>query len=234
MKYTKSGSGVSLSLNVPFRYYLFALLSAVLSSCQIPFFPELQLVCIFLLIALRVDALAVVLCLIVILCTSVYAIPDPVLRASPQDYPSIYTKGYSYVRLLDVLAVIIFLYAFPAIRGAIIHKRLLLLYGVLVISLFSLLLNHFFGVSNYSYLFFGVRNLLIAVSFALMLKRIAPESISSILVFAMVCWIFKMIFMILLPSDNVIEREIFGIPWKIFLLEMSTFHLCSSVLFCYT
>jgi hypothetical protein len=230
MRYTESGLGVSLS--VPFRYYLFAVLSAILSSCQIPFLPEFQLVCIFLLITLRVDALAIVLCLIVILCTSVYAIPDPILRASPQDYPSIYTKGYSFVRLLDVLTLVIFMYALPAIRGVIIHKRLLLLYGVLVISLFSLLFNHFFGVSNYSYLFFGIRNLLIAVSFALMLKRIAPSRISSILVFAMICWIFKMLFMILLPSDNVIEREIFGIPWKIFFAgdEYLSFMLICAVL----
>lgn len=216
MKYTESVSNVNLKLSIPFRFYVLAFGCAVLSSCQVSFLPEFQLVCIFLLIALRVNPQAIIVCVIIVLCTSVYAIPDPILRGTPQDYPSIYTKGYSFVRLFDILVMMLFLYALPKIKGLVVHRRLLLLYGVLFVSLISLLCNHFVGFSNYGSFFFAVRNVLIAVSFTLMLSRITPECIPPILVFAMFCWVCKMAFMILLPSDNVIEREIFGVPWKIF------------------
>jgi len=216
MRYTENVSNVSLKLSVPFRYYVLAFICAILSSCQITFLPELQLLCIFVLIILRINPQVIVLCLITILCTSVYAIPDPVLRSAPQDYPSIYTKGYAFFRLFDLLVVMVFVYAFPKFKGVIFHKRLFLLYGVLFVSMVSLLVNCFVGFSNYAYFFYGARNVLVAVSFSLLLARLIPGRIPAILIFSMFCWICKMLFMILLPSDNVIEREIFGIPWKIF------------------
>ncbi|MDQ0497633.1 hypothetical protein QF016_000248 [Pseudomonas marginalis] len=234
MRYTESVSNVNLKLSVPISYYAFALISAILSSCQLTVLPDLQLVLIFLLIVLRVSPEVIVLCLISILCTSVYAIPDPVLRSAPQDYPSIYTKGYGGVRLFDLLVVILFFYALPKLKELTIHKRLFLLYGVFFVSMISLLFNQFIGLSNYSYFFFGARNALVAVSFSLLLTRLMPERIPPILVFSMFCWICKMLFMILLPSDNVIEREIFGIPWKIFFAgdEYLSFMLICAITLC--
>lgn len=216
MRYVESASSLSLKLNIPFRFYSIAVLNAILSSFQITFLPEFQLVCVFLLIVCRVNPETLLFFVIIVLCTSVYAIPDPILRAASLDYPSIYTKGYSFVRLLDLLVVLLFLYALPKIRSCIIGGKVVLLYGVFFVSMFSLLFNSFFGVSDYGYFFFAVRNILIAAAFLLMLTRLPPDRIPSILVFSMFCWICKMLSMIILPSDNVIEREIFGVPWKIF------------------
>lgn len=216
MTYTESVSGLSSKLNIPFRYYLLGFFCAVLSSFQITFLPEIQLFCVFLLIVCRTNPETLIFFVITILCTSVYAIPDPVLRAASLDYPSIYTKGYAFIRLLDLLVVMLFLYALPKFRGFIIGGKVALLYGVFLISMASLLFNSLFGVSDYGYLLFGVRNILIAVAFLLMLLRLPQDRVPSILVFSMFCWICKMFFMIVLPSDNVIEREIFGVPWKIF------------------
>ncbi|EOW9096536.1 hypothetical protein ACN1T6_003407, partial [Vibrio cholerae] len=61
-----------------------------------------------------------------------------------------------------------------------------------------------------------IRSAIIVIGFFCLVSNFTKDYIVGLLYFSMFCWIFKMIFMILFPSDHVIQREILGFQWKIF------------------
>lgn len=200
--------------------YFCAFVFLFLGAVNFSFTPEIQVTLILLLLVINVSPLSLILILISILCTSTYAIPDSVLRIESYNYPSIYTKDIIFgLKGIDIISVMLIFFSFkkiPLLKNAKINYNLLLLFMLFFVTIFSTVINVFFGHNDYSYLMFNVRGIILCTAIFFMLLSLSITDKIGVLFFAMTCWILKMIFMILFPTDNVIQRDVFGFTWYIF------------------
>lgn len=198
-------------------WYLAAVFFSILSSLCFSFLPEIQLMIILFVFFIIKSKRLFATTLILFLCTNTYAIPDAVLRMTPQIYPSLYTKNiFIPIKAIDYIAVLVFfssIFSFPKFFKI---KGISFFIFVFFICLMSTVINVFFGVVEWTYLVFYLRGFLLAIGFFCLLSAFSTNYIVSLLYFSMFCWVVKMITMILFPTDHVIIREILGIQWKIF------------------
>jgi hypothetical protein len=75
------------------RWFLIAALFSFVGSLRFYFLPEIQLFIFFVFTVICKDKKPILLYVLSVLCTSVYAIPDIVYRTTPDIYPSFYTKA---------------------------------------------------------------------------------------------------------------------------------------------
>jgi hypothetical protein len=155
--------------------------------------------------------------LILVLCTNTYAIPDAVLRLTPDIYPSIYTKYIFFsIKAIDILVVVTFFSSILSFPSFINIRGVNILFIVLFLTSISTLFSVFYGVVDWGYLLFYLRGAILAIGIFCLVSQFKKEEIVQLLYFSMFCWICKMMFMIAFPSGNVIQREILGFAWKIF------------------
>lgn len=206
-------------VNAKYKFFYLALFFAIISSLRIPFVPELQLLLFvtYVLKERRISNNAIFL-LTTILCTHHYVIPDFVFRADGSDYPSIYTRAYGAVKLLDLLIVFIFSISLKSLY----ERNILKLFYInglpsflLITSLFGFIFlnRETFAIDNY--LFISRSYLLFFAIFinTLNLSRTEYIKLSKLIIFA---WSCKMFFAIIIPHPNPMYRTILGIDGIIF------------------
>lgn len=223
--------------NSTYRFVAVGALFALLSSLRLPFLPEMQLLLLITLYVLSKGFSHKVACLLVcVLCTHHYAIPDVVYRFESSLYPSIYTKAYGSVKLFDLLTVFLIIIAVPRISSVtkvVLNKYLPTIVSVnLLLGMISVPLSR----QNSSNLLFLIRSELLVLAVFLLCYRFTAKQLESLSILAVLCWIFKMIFAILLPADNPMYREVFGVQWNIFFAgdEYLTLGIYLCIILCLT
>ncbi len=199
------------------KFIFLGVLFSLLSSLRLPFLPEFQVFLIFILFVLsRGFGIRVAAILICVLCTHHYAVPDVTYRIDGADYPSIYTRAYGPVKILDFLVVFLLTIAMPRIASL---KRILLnkyfpsiLFLILPFGLFSIP----FGQQNIYNFLFLIRSGMIVFSIFSLFSKYASEDIGKLSLLAIFCWISKMFFSIMFPADNPMFRDLLGFQWNIF------------------
>lgn len=192
------------------KYYLVGFVFALLSSLRIPFLPELQLLLIFmfLLIYRKINRNLFFL-IITILCTHHYVIPDAIYRFQGELYPSIYTRAYFGIKLLDILVVVLFIFSLKNLNNLkfILNKNLPLI--LLPISFFGVLYlnSQTFAFDMFLFIF---RSYLLVIAIYLISFSFSREDLIFISKLAIFSWTAKMFFAILIPHEAPLYREIFG------------------------
>lgn len=192
------------------KYYAIGFLFALLSSLRVPFLPELQLVLIltFLLIYRKVNRNLFFL-IITILCTHHYAILDAFYRFNGELYPSIYTRSYSGIKLLDILIILLFIFSLRNLNNLkfILNKNLPFL--LLPISFFGVtyLNSQTFAFDMFLFIF---RSYLLIIAIYLITYSFSKKDLIFISKLAIFSWTVKMFFAILIPQEEPLYREIFG------------------------
>lgn len=182
-----------------------------LSSLRIEFLPEIQ----FFLILFSAFAFykypgKFAFVVISVLCSHHYVIPDALFRFSSENYPSIYTKSYASFKLLDGIVVVCAMYSgrwIPSLKRLIDLRKFPSL--LIFFSFFGLLyIDHTrFAFDSF---FFIARSVLLTLSVYLIASRLSNFDMISICKLAVVAWISKMLFSIIIPHDNPLYRTIFG------------------------
>ncbi len=198
-------------------YVLVGVFFSILSSLRIGFLPEAQFSLLLLWFALyrgfTVHVAAVLIC---ILCTHHYAIPDAAFRMASSFYPSIYTKSYGPVKLLDLMVVFLFLAATPYMKflcRAILSKRFPSI--LLVMLVLGAILTPISQQSGQNFLFI-TRSVMLLFAVFLLFYRFSSLSIQKLSLLAIVSWTAKMFFSVVFPADYPLYRDVFGIQWNIF------------------
>lgn len=192
------------------KYYAIGFLFAFLSSLRISFLPELQLIIILtLLLIYRKINKSLFFLTITVLCTHHYAIPDAIYRFQGEVYPSIYTKAYFGIKLLDILIVALFIFSLRNLNNLkfIFNKNLPLL--LIPIS--------FLGISYldeltfaYDMFLFISRSYLLIIAIYLTSYSFSKKDLIFVSKLAIFSWTAKMFFAILIPHESPLYREIFG------------------------
>ncbi|MGL4338751.1 MAG: hypothetical protein ACRCST_17825, partial [Turicibacter sp.] len=155
--------------------------------------------------------------LILVMCTNTYAIPDAVLRVTPDIYPSIYTKKlFSSLKAIDVISILVFFSSLISVNKFLELKGVVIPFLVFILALVSTIVSVFYGEIDWGYFIFYIRGFIFIVGFFCLIVGFNKDKIIGMLYFSMFCWVVKMITMILFPSEHVIQREILGFQWKIF------------------
>lgn len=198
------------------KYYFIGFLFALLSSLRVPFLPELQLVLILALLLIygKVNRNLFFL-IITILCTHHYAIPDAIYRFQGELYPSIYTRAYFGIKLLDILIVFLFIFSLRNLNNLkfILNKNLPFL--LLPISFFGVIYlnSQTFSFDMFLFIF---RSYLLIIGIYLITYSFSREDLIFISKLAIFSWTVKMFFAILIPHEAPLYREIFGFQGIIF------------------
>lgn len=199
------------------RYFLICILSSLLSSLKISFLPEIQILSLMFLFLLR-DKMLFGFALVVILSSHHYAIPDEVYRFDASNYPSIYTKKIGAVKLLDLLVLFFFLFSFFNFK-----KRKLVDLKISTNFPFQLFLFCLFGMLTMSIenqdlnlALFNLRSIIMLISTIMLFQNFNSNQLITFCYIAIVSWVSKMFFSIIIPAENPLYREIFGFKWNIF------------------
>lgn len=199
------------------RYYIIAIIFAICSSARIPFLPEFQF---FLLLCsimhYKKINYNVILLLTTILCTHHYVIPDSTYRFLSDSYPSIYTRSYGAIKIFDLLVIIVFLFSVKKMKyllSLFSYKRLP---GILLVTSFigCVFLSHETFAKD-QFLFLS-RNYLFFISIFLSTYHFNKRQFIVLSKLAILAWITKMIFAILIPHPHPLFREILGFDGIIF------------------
>ncbi len=202
---------------IKYYWFIIAVIFAFLSSIRFSILPEFQVMLILIVLCFVKHKQTIICTLICVLCTHTYAIPDIIYRGMPETYPSIYTKSIILsIKSIDIISIAVVIYSFPKIVFIKNIKGISLLAILFIVSVFATIMNFIFGVSDWSYALFYMRSFILVLGMFGIVCTLDKSLIIDSLFYSMWCWIMKMIFMILFPSDNVILREIFGFNWKIF------------------
>lgn len=194
-------------------------LFALMSAARCPFLPEFQLlILLFYTIKRKGIDKNVVLLLVTILCTHHYSIPDIVLREDGSSYPSIYTKAYGGIKILDLLIVFIVSISMPTFYRRNILKFFYIpgLPTILLISaFFGLLFLNNLTFSKDNFLFLSRSYLLFFVMFIQTIRFTKKDfyTLAWLIIFS---WSIKMFFAILIPHSHPMFRSILGIDGIIF------------------
>jgi hypothetical protein len=198
------------------KYLFLSFLYAILSSLRITFLPELQLLIILILLIVHGKInLSVFLIIVITLCTHHYVIPDANFRFKSEFYPSIYTRSYYGLKLLDVLTILAFVFSLRFLKNIkfILNKNLpfilmpLSLLGFLHLKLDTL---------AFDVLLFNLRSYLLIISFFLISMQFSKTQfvlLSKIVIFS---WTFKMFFSILITHEYPLYRELLGFKGIVF------------------
>ena len=201
------------------KFIYIAVFFALLSSFRIPVLPELQLLAIVLYTFKRqkID-INVIFLVTTVLCTHHYAIPDIIFREDGASYPSIYTKAYGSIKLLDLLIIFLFTASLPAF-----YNRNILRFFYIPGFPTILLVSAFFGLiflnsqtfSKENFLFLSRSYLLLFVMFiqTIHLSKKDFIQLAKLIIFS---WGIKMFFAILIPQEHPLYRSILGINGTIF------------------
>ncbi|WP_146779594.1 hypothetical protein [Vibrio paracholerae] len=206
-----------MDLMISYYTYFFAVLFALVSSLRFSYLPEIQLLLLlFVFFILRSKHLFAT-CLILVLSTNTYAIPDALLRLTPSLYPSVYTKNIiSSIKVVDIISILTFFSSILSFDRVVRIKNINIYFFVFLIAFVSTVVSFFYGVVKWEYLLFYIRGAVLAIGVFSLISGFTKRKIVELLYLSMFCWVFKMIFMIIFPSEYVIQREILGIQWKIF------------------
>ena len=201
------------------NYYIIGVIFAILSGIRMPFLPEFQLLliiwCIFHNKGIN---FSVILLLVTIFCTHHYVVPDHVLRFNSSEYPSIYTKAYGPIKLLDILTLILFLSAIPYF----VKRNILKIFYIKGIPVYYLIFSWIglFFINSQQFAdhqaLFIIRSYLLFLSiflFTLNLNKTEYEYLGKLAIF---CWTIKMVLAIIIPHHNPLYRSILGLNGIIF------------------
>lgn len=217
------------------KFYVIGLVFVILSGIRISFLPEFQLLCfIGYVIYNRRLNYKVLLLLSTILCTHHYVIPDFVFRSDGSSYPSIYTRSYGGIKILDLLIIFLFLTSIQLFLTRNIFKIFYIkglptllaftsFIGCLFISSQQFSQEQFLFITRSYMLFFSI--FIISIN----LSRVEFQNLSKLIIF---CWILKMVISIIIPHTNPLTRPILGFNGIIFFAgdEYMTIPLYLSIL----
>lgn len=200
-------------------FFILGLVFAFLSGIRLPFLPEFQLT-IFVVFVFKERKLSykVLLLLATILCTHHYVIPDFVYRIDGAAYPSIYTRAYGSVKLLDLLVVFLFIVCFRLFISRNILK-IFYIKSLPTILFFTSFVGLLFINSNQfstSQFLFITRSYLLFFSIFILSINISREQFQGLSWLVVFCWTVKMIMSILIPHQHPLTRNILGIDGIIF------------------
>ena len=198
-------------------FIITGILFSLLSSLRVPFLPEAQVFTLFVSFLFgakfRAYSLAILVC---ILCTHHYVIPDVLYRLDSTEYPSIYTRSYGGVKILDLLTIILFLVSLPniySLKKIFLSRRAPL---ILIFLSFVGLLSVPFEQQAFGNYLFVLRSFILTLAIYMLFSKIDIVDIQKLSFLAIFCWVSKMFFSILIPHENPMYREIFGIQWNIY------------------
>lgn len=205
--------------SIPKTLIYLAILFAFLSSLRISILPELQLL-IFIVYYIKNRGVNynVLILVVLILCTHHYAIPDSVYRQDSGGYPSIYTKNVlgSSIKIFDFFVFFLFLFSIKRIRYAL---NLFKISAIPVILLFT----SFFGFLNYTQLHFAdglvlylIRSYMLILAIFVNCVNLKKEQVACLSIIAIIAWISKMAFAILIPHPHPWYRTILGMEGIMF------------------
>ncbi len=198
------------------KYYLLAVIFGFLSSIRVIVLPEIQFIlAVMFLFKNRGLSKSFIFFLMTIFCTHHYAIPDAFYRFNSELYPSIYTKAYSGIKILDVLIVFLFLFSIKKIKNV---KRLLNKKFPFILIFIAPLGIIFLSKEKIAFdiFLFTLRSYMLFFVFfveTLNFRKLDYIKLSKLIVFS---WTIKMFFAILIPHNSPLYREIFGIKGIIF------------------
>lgn len=201
------------------NFFIIAFFFALCSSLRIPFIPEFQLVLLICYTFKRkkIDY-QVIMLLATILCTHHYVIPDSIFREDGASYPSIYTRAYGGLKILDLLVVFLFSMSFTKFFSRNI-LRLLYIKGLpsffLLTSLVGILFLNKETFAKDQFLFIMRSYLLFFVLFIQTVDFNKDQylKLSKLVIFS---WTLKMLLAILVPHVHPLYRTIFGLNGIIF------------------
>lgn len=204
---------------IPNYFFGIAGLFALASATRFTFLPEIQvLILLFYTIRRKGIDNNVVFLLATIFCTHHYAIPDIVFREDGAAYPSIYTKAYGGIKVLDLIIIFLVCLSIPKFY----HRNILKIFYIPGLPTF-LLISAFLGLiflnnstfSKDNFLFLSRSYLLFFVLFIQTIKFTKREffMFAWLIIFS---WSIKMFFSILIPHAHPMYRTIFGIDGIIF------------------
>lgn len=201
------------------KFYYIGFAFVILSGLRVPFLPELQLIilAISVLYTRKLD-FRIILLLATILCTHHYVIPDFVYRADGSDYPSIYTRAYGGVKILDVLVCFVFALSLPLfIRRNIL--KIFYMKGLPNILLFTSFIGIFFLSHQevaVDQALFIIRSYLLFFAIFIICVALTKEQFLELSKLIIFCWILKMVIAILIPHSHPLARSILGFNGIIF------------------
>lgn len=219
------------------KLFFLGIVFSILSSLKIYYLPEIQAFFFILLFIFgikysdkfRINSIAF---LVLILATHHYVIPDVVYNKDPSSYPSIYTRGYGGIKILDILVIVLLVSVLPRIsylkKFFLDKKTPLILFVFLFIGFFSIPFERQ-AIGN---LLFILRSFILALSIFLIFQKLNVVEIQRLSFLAIFCWVSKMLFSILIPHENPMYRDFFGVQWNIYFAgdEYLTLGIFSSII----
>lgn len=201
------------------NYYYVGFLFAFLSSIRLPFLPEFQLILFIVTIVYdKKISFNAILFLATILCTHHYVVPDFVLRFNSAEYPSIYTRAYGGIKLLDILVVLLFIVSLPLF----IKRNVLKIFYIKGLPTILFVLAYLGANYLNSYHFaldqslFIIRSYILFLSIFILCLNFSSKQYYNLSRLIIFCWIIKMTFAILIPHPHPLWRSILGIDGAIF------------------
>lgn len=197
-------------------FYVFSLVFAILSSLSLGFLPEIQtLMIISAVIFAGRDKKKIMMLLITVFATHHYVVPDAVLRFHSEEYPSIYTKSYYGVKLLDIITVIIFVGWFKYIKNVklILRREFPVLIAIPAVIGVLFLTTETTAVDIVLFL---IRSYLLIYVFFVGTINFSKKDFIFISKLSIFSWSCLMLFSILIPQQNPMYRELFGIQGIIY------------------
>ena len=189
---------------------------SLLSSMRIPFLPEIQLFAFLLsLFSAKRNRIFSLVLLVCIMCTHHYVIPDVLFRHNSSEYPSIYTRSYYGVKLLDLLTMILFaisLRNIKLLKHIFLNRKIPII--LLLLSLVGIASVPYYQ-QNFGNFLFILRSVILATAIYMLFGRLSAVDIQRLSFLAACCWITKMLFAILIPHENPMYRDVFGVQWNI-------------------
>lgn len=212
-------SDIKLASSKISKFYYIGVVFVILSGLRVPFLPELQLVifCAYVIYTRKIN-FRIVLLLSTILCTHHYVIPDFVYRADGSDYPSIYTRAYGGIKLLDILVCVVFSLSLPLfIRRNIL--KILYIKGLPTILLFTSFTGIFFLAKQefaVDQALFIIRSYLLFFAIFIICVTLTKKQFLELSKLVIFCWVLKMVIAILIPHPHPLARPILGFNGIIF------------------
>lgn len=213
------GNSINLKSTFRINYYFVGFLFAFLSSIRMPFLPEFQLILFAVTIIFdRKISFNTILLLATILCTHHYVVPDYVWRFNSSEYPSIYTRAYVGIKLLDILVVLLFIVSVPLfIRRNVLKifyiKGLPTILFLLAFLGFNYLNNDHFALEQFLFI---IRSYILFISIFILCLNFSTQQYYNLSRLIIFCWIIKMTFAILIPHPHPLWRSILGLDGAIF------------------
>ncbi len=207
------------TFNFNLNYYAIGAFFAFLSGLRMPYLPEIQFI--LLIIVLIVDRgvkFRFILFLAMVLCTHHYVVPDYIWRFDSSGYPSIYTRAYGAIKILDLLVILLFGLSIQYWHSRNI-LRLFYIKGLPTILLYSSWLGILYlnkDTLAFDQTLFIIRSYLLFVAVFVLCLNLDLEKFDKLARLIVFCWIMKMSVAILIPHPHPLWRNILGINGAIF------------------